>query len=161
MKKFDIILLKNQNLYKKYNLEKDMYGIVLENFFDTLSVLFFNPKNQGDFIVVTISLYDVEICDEKLPENIINELSFKLEHIKSKSKKFFEPLKIKAYDMVELLVEDDKYTKYGVHKGDKGCVMEDYAVQNYVEVDFSGIDKNGKMFGDCISVKIDDLKVIK
>ena len=161
MKKFDIILLKNQNLYKKYNLEKDMHGIIIEKSFDTLNVLFFNPKNQGDFIVVTISSYDVEICNEKLPENIINELSLKLENIKSKSKKLFEPLKIKAYDMVELLVEDDKYTKYGIHKGDKGCVMEDYAVQNYVEVDFSGIDENGKMFGDCISVKIDDLKVIK
>ena len=80
MKKFDIILLKNQNLYKKYNLEKDMHGIVIEKSFDTLNVLFFNPKNQGDFIVVTISSYDVEICNEKLPENIINELSLKLEN---------------------------------------------------------------------------------
>ena len=161
MKKFDLILLKNENPYKKYNLEKNMHGIVLENFFDTLSVLFFNPKNQGDYIVVTISVFDVEICDEKLPENMINELSRKFEFIKTKSKKNFKPLKIKAYDMVELLVEDDKYTKYGIHKGDKGCVMEDYAVQNYVEVDFSGIDKNGEVFGDCISVKIDDLKVIQ
>ena len=161
MKKFDLVLLKNENPYKQYNLEKNMHGIVLENYFDTLSVLFFNPKNQGDFIVTTISSYDVEMCDEKLPENIINELSFKLEHIKSKSKKFFEPLRIKAYDMVELLVEDDKYTKYGIHKGDRGCVMEDNAVQNYVEVDFSGIDENGEFYGDCISVNIDDLKVIK
>lgn len=161
MKKFDIILLKNQNLYKKYDLEKNMHGIVLKNYFDTLIVLFFNPKNQGDYITATISVSDVMVCNEKIPEKMINELSSNLDIIKSKSKEKFEPLRIKAYDMVELLVEDIKYTKYGIHKGDRGCVMEDNAVQNYVEVDFSGIDENGEFYGDCISVKIDDLKVIQ
>ena len=39
--------------------------------------------------------------------------------------------------------------------------MDNKAVQNYIEVDFSGIDENGIFYGDCISVKIDDLKVIK
>lgn len=161
MKKFDLVLLKNENPYKQYNLEKNMHGIVLENYFDTLIVLFFNPKNQGNYITATISVSDVMICNEKIPEKMINELSSNLDIIKSKSKEKFEPLRIKAYDMVELLVEDIKYTKYGIHKGDRGCVMEDNAVQNYVEVDFSGIDENGEFYGDCISVKIDDLKVIQ
>lgn len=161
MKKFDLVLLKNENPYKQYNLEKNMHGIVLENYFDTLIVLFFNPKNQGDYITATISVSDVMVCNEKMPEKMINELSSNLDIIKSKSKEKFEPLRIKAYDMVELLVEDIKYTKYGIHKGDRGCVMEDNAVQNYVEVDFSGIDENGEFYGDCISVKIDDLKVIQ
>ena len=161
MKKFDLVLLKNENPYKQYNLEKNMHGIVLENYFDTLIVLFFNPKNQGDYITATISVSDVMVCNEKIPEKMINELSPNLDIIKSKSKEKFEPLRIKAYDMVELLVEDIKYTKYGIHKGDRGCVMEDNAVQNYVEVDFSGIDENGEFYGDCISVKIDDLKVIQ
>ena len=39
--------------------------------------------------------------------------------------------------------------------------MEGDAVQNYIEVDFSGIDKKGNFYGNCISVKIEDLKVIK
>lgn len=161
MKKFDLVLLKNENPYKQYNLEKNMHGIVLENYFDTLIVLFFNPKNQGDYITATISVSDVMVCNEKIPEKMINELSSNLDIIKSELKEKFEPLRIKAYDMVELLVEDIKYTKYGIHKGDRGCVMEDNAVQNYVEVDFSGIDENGEFYGDCISVKIDDLKVIQ
>ena len=161
MKKFDLVLLKNENPYKQYNFEKNMHGIVLENYFDTLIVLFFNPKNQGDYITATISVSDVMVCNEKIPEKMINELSSNLDIIKSKSKEKFEPLRIKAYDMVELLVEDIKYTKYGIHKGDRGCVMEDNTVQNYVEVDFSGIDENGEFYGDCISVKIDDLKVIQ
>ena len=161
MKKFDLILLKNENPYKQYNLEKNMHGIVLENYFDTLIVLFFNPKNQGDYITATISVSDVMVCNEKIPEKMINELSSNIDIVKSKSKEKFEPLRIKEYDMVELLVEDSKYTKYGIHKGDRGCVMENYAVQNYVEVDFSGIDENGEFYGDCISVKIEDLKVIQ
>lgn len=161
MKKFDLIVLKNEKPYMKFNLEKDMHGIVLEYNFDTADVLFFNPKNQGDYIVANINTCDVLIEKEKLPENIIRELSAKLNTIKIKAKTKLEPLKIKAYDMVELLVEDNKYTQYGIHKGDKGCVMEDYAVQNYVEVDFSGIDENGEYYGDCVSVKIEDLKVLK
>ena len=56
--------------------------------------------------------------------------------------------------MVELLAEEDRYTKFDVHKGEK-------AVQNYIEVDFSNIDENGDFYGVCIFAKIDDLKVIK
>ena len=81
-----------------------------------------------------------------------------------KNFKFFKKLeryKIKSYDMVELLVEDEKYTRYGIHKGDRGCVMDDNDVQDYIEVDFSGIDENGNYYGDCISVKINDLKIIE
>ncbi len=161
MKKFDLICLKNDKPYKEFNLKKDMHGIVLECNFDKLDVLFFNPKNQGDYIIAKINIFDVVEEKDKLPENVLKELTSKLENIKSKAKKKFEPSKVKAYNMVELLVEDNKYVKYGVHKGDKGCVMDDYAVQGYVEVDFSGIDENGNFYGDCISVKTEDLKVIK
>lgn len=160
MKKFDLIKLKNKEPYKQYNLEKNMHGIVLECNFNILNVLFFNPKNLGDYIIIKISKNDVVEEKEKLPENIITELNLKLESILSKTKEKFKPLSVKAYDNVELLVEDNKYSKYGIHKGDIGCVMENYAVQDYVEVDFSGIDQNGNYYGDCISVKVSDLKVI-
>ena len=85
----------------------------------------------------------------------------KLDVILTSAKNYLEPVSINEYDIVELLVEEDRYTKFGVHKGARGCVMDNKAVQNYIEVDFSGIDENGKFYGDCISVKIDDLKVIK
>ncbi len=160
MKKFDLIKLKNEEPYKQYNLEKNMHGIVLECNYNILNVLFFNPKNLGDYIIIKISKNDVVEEKEKLPENIITELNLKLESIFSKTKENFKPLSVKAYDNVELLVEDNKYSKYGIHKGDIGCVMDDYAVQDYVEVDFSGIDQDGNYYGDCISVKFSDLKVI-
>ena len=161
MKKFDLISLKNEIPYKEYNLQQDMHGIVLECDANKLDVLFFNPKNQGDYIIVKINKNDVAIEKEKLPENIIKELTAKLDSLKSKAKNKFDYIEFKSYDVVELLVEDEKYTRYGIHKGARGCVMDDNAVQDYIEVDFSGIDEYGNYYGDCISVKINDLKVIK
>ena len=76
--------------------------------------------------------------------------------MKSILKQLFLKRKYKEYDFVELLVEDEIYSKYGIHKGDKGCIMEIYSFGISAEVDFSGIDENGEYYGDCISVKIED-----
>lgn len=161
MKNFDLILLQNEKPYTNFGLQKGIHGVILNINFDILDVLFFNPKNQGDYIIVKINVNDIVIGKEKLSKNLINKLNEEIKNKKLKAKLKFESLKVKAYDMVELLVENAKYAKYGIHKGDKGCVMDDNAVQNYVEVDFSGIDKNGNFYGDCISVNVDDLKVIE
>ena len=161
MKNFDLILLQNEKPYTNFGLQKGIHGVILNINFDILDVLFFNPKNQGDYIIVKINVNDMVIEKEKLSKNLINKLNEEIKNKKLKSKLKFESLKVKAYEMVELLVENAKYAKYGIHKGDKGCVMDDNAVQNYVEVDFSGIDKNGNFYGDCISVNVDDLKVIE
>ena len=70
-------------------------------------------------------------------------------------------LEFKECDLVELTVEDEKYTKEGIHKGDTGVIAIDYAVNGAILVDFSGIDENGEYYGDCISVKLEDLKLVK
>lgn len=161
MKKLDLVKLKNDKPYKTYNLVKDMHGIVIEIKYDNADVLFFNPQNVGDYAIVNVKLVDLELEKEKLPTQLEKELLSKLDDIIAKAKNEIQHIKIKEYDMVELLVEEDMYAKFGIHKGDRGCVMDNNAVQDYIEVDFSGIDKNGEFYGDCISVKIDDLKVIK
>lgn len=161
MKKLDLVKLKNDKPYKVFNLVKDMHGIVIELKFDNADVLFFNPQNVGDYAIVNVKLMDLELEKEKLPVEFEKELLSKLDDIIAKAKSEIQPIKIKEYDMVELIVEKDRYAKFGIHKGDRGCVMDNNAVQNYIEVDFSGIDKDGNYYGDCISVKIDDLKVIK
>ena len=161
MKKLDLVKLKNDKPYKSFHLIKDMHGIVVELKFDKADVLFFNPQNVGDYAIVNVKLVDLELEKEKLPVKFEKELLLKLDDIIAKAKNEIQPIKIKEYDMVELIVEEDRYAKFGIHKGDRGCVMDNNAVQNYIEVDFSGIDENGKFYGDCISVKIDDLKVIK
>ena len=160
MKKSDLVKLKNDN-YKSHNLTKDMHGIVIKTNYDNADVLFFNPHNVGDYAVVNIKNEDLESEKEKLPAELEKELLSASDDIKSKAKDVLVPTAINEYDMVELLVEEERYAKSGVHKGDVGCVMDNNAVQNYIEVDFSGIDKNGNYYGDCISVKINDLKVIK
>lgn len=161
MKKLDLVKLINEKPYKSHNLIKDMHGIVVDANYEKADVLFFNPHNVGDYAIVKVMTADLYLDEEKLPIELKNELEFKLNTLKSKAKNIIEPIAINEYDIVELLVEEEKYAKFGVHKGDTGCVMDNNAVQNYIEVDFSGIDRNGNYYGDCISVKIDDLKVIK
>lgn len=160
MKKFDLVILKNDN-YKSHNLTKDMHGIVIKTNCDNTDVLFFNPHNVGDYAIVNIRKEDLESEKEKLPAELEKELLSESDALKSRAKSVLVPVLINEYDMVELLVEEERYAKFGVHKGDVGCVMDNNAVQNYIEVDFSGIDKDGNYYGDCISVKINDLKVIK
>lgn len=161
MKKLDLVKLINEKPYIENNLQKDMYGIVISENANMVAVLFFNPQNMGNYAIVNVNACDLAIDKEKLPSIIEQEVLLNLDKILEKAKSYLEPIIIKEYDMVELLVEEDKYAQFGVHKGYRGCVMDNKAIQNCIEVDFSGIDENGNFYGDCISVNIDDLKVIK
>lgn len=160
MKKLELVKLINEKPYVQNNLQKDMHGIVVGESFNKISVLFFNQQNIGNFAVVNVDAKDVSLEKEKLPAEVQKEILANLDSVLSKAKDYLEPVQIKEYDMVELLVEDTKYSKFGIHRGDRGCVMDEKAVQNYIEVDFSGINSEGEIYGDCISVKIEDLKVI-
>lgn len=160
MKKLELVKLINENPYVQNNLKKDMHGIVVGESFSKISVLFFNPQNIGSFAVVNVDAKDVSLEKEKLPAEMQKEILANLDSILSKTKDYLDPVQIKEYDMVELVAEDGKYSKFGIHKGDRGYVMDAKAVQNYIEVDFSGINGEGEIYGDCISVKIEDLKVI-
>ena len=161
MKKLDLVKLINEKPYLENNLQKDMHGIVISKNANTIAVLFFNPQNVGNYAVVNVNVCDLILDKEKLPDKVQQEITVNIDKILEKAKNYLETITINAYDMVELLVEEDRYSRFGIHKGDRGCVMDNKAVQNYIEVDFSGIDENGNFYGDCISVKIDDLKIIK
>lgn len=161
MNKYDLVKLLNDTLYLINNLKKNMHGIVVGGNSKFVDVLFFNPHNLGDYAIVNVNANDLIVEKEKLPDQIQKELSFKLNKILKNSKNTLVPVQINEYDEVELLVEKDIYTKHGIHKGDRGCVMDNEAVQDYIEVDFSGVDENGNFYGECISVKMEDLKVIK
>jgi len=160
MKKLDLVKLVNNQKYNEYNLKANMYGIVINDIKNPMPILFFNHENLGDYVIIDVDRHDIVVEKEKLPITIQNEIIENLDKIISKSKNILKPNFVKEYDMVELLVEDEKYTKHGIHKGTKGCVMNNRAIQDYIEVDFSGIDFNGNFYGDCIAVKIQDLKVI-
>jgi len=161
MKNLDLIQLVDDKAYKKNNLEKNMHGVIVEAEDIFSKVLFFNPQNLGEYIILQLKNSDFIVCKEQIPNDIKEELILNLDNLISKANDKFDEIKIKDYDLVELIVEDDKYTKFGVHKGDLGCVMDCKAIQNYIEVDFSYINEKGEFCGDCIAVKIDDVKIVK
>lgn len=164
MKENDIVTLKNFNKkYQKYNLYENVNGIVLKKLpYNKTLVLFLNDKIMGDYATIEVDNNDIESIDIKLPMDIIYELkqSDKLNENNLLKKQTFEELKFKEYDFVELLVEKEAYTKYGIHKGDIGVIAIDYASNDTILVDFSSFDESGNYYGDCIQVKLKDLKKI-
>ena len=46
---------------------------------------------------------------------------------------------------------------FDINKGDIGCVAIDYAVQDYLLVDFLQVDEEGNERGDVISVRLEDI----
>lgn len=137
-----------------------MWGVVLETNSRKSLALFFNPKNLGDYITVNINTDDLILEKEKLPTDTQNEILSKIDIIKATAKNAFAPPKIKEYSAVKLIVEDSKYSKFCIHKCDTGCVMDNQAIQDCIEVDFSGINNKGEFCGDRISVNIKDVEII-
>lgn len=160
MNKYDLVKLINlKEDYAEYNLYLDAQGVITDINGDKIKVLFFNEHNQGDYAYI-----DVDIKDVLIVPNAGNS-SFS-EYIEEYSKSFtfkekgFKKKEFEIYSEVELLVEEERYTKYDVHKGDVGVIVEDYAVKDYVLVDFGRFDKNNNYVGDCIAVKLNDLKIL-
>ena len=69
--------------------------------------------------------------------------------------------KFKECDLVEVIVEKDKYTKHGVHFGDKGFIVLNEMIKNEMLVDFTGVDENGDIYGEEVSININDLKLVE
>ncbi len=161
MKKFDFVKLINADYCEKYDLPKWEHGFIIKiSTNDSCDVLFFNPRNMGDYEIVNIKNKDFEVDKESFPKELQEELVKKLASKDFVYKDKFKPNLINDYDAVELIVKKEKYVEYGIHKSAIGCVMDSNAVDNYVLVDFSWVDENGNYLGDCISIKIDELKVI-
>ncbi len=160
MKKYDIVKLCNlTEFYKQNSSYVNVQGIVLEVNNDKSKVLFLNEYNQGDYAYLEINNNDVEVIAKNIPLSFVDYVQGNLKNFNPKVKGF-KKKEFNAYLDVELLVEDDKYSKFGVHKGDRGVIMEDYAVKDYVLVDFGRLDENGKYCGDCISVNLKDLRIL-
>ena len=164
MKENDIVTLINlKKDYENKNLYLNANGVVLKVLpFEKLQVLFLNDLIIGDYAVVVVDNVDVKSQNAKLPLNFVKELQtsnkLSVENITKKQK--FEKLPFKECDKVELIVEDEKYSKFGLHKGAIGYVAIDYAVSNSILVDFSKTNDSEEIFDSCISVKLNDLKVI-
>ncbi len=161
MNKFDFVELINlRDKYKLQNLYLSAKGFVIENCDKSSKVLFLNEFNEGDYAFVEVFNDDLKLTKEQPSRQLIDFIKVNLENFAHRTKGF-KPRKFKAYQQVELLVEDEKYTKFGIHKGDTGTIMEDVAVKDNMLVDFGKLDENNNYYGDCVSVKINDVKIIE
>lgn len=165
MKENDIVrLIKLNNDFIGKNLYDNIHGIILKTLpNDKFLVIFFNDKLIGDYAVVEVNKSDIEKENIELPLEIIEMLrnSGKISEEELLKKQSLEKLVFDECDLVELLVEKEAYSQLGIHKGDTGVIALDYAVNDEILVDFSGVDDDGNYYGDCISVNIHDLKLIK
>lgn len=158
--KYRIVKLKRiDEKYKKIGLNETTLGLMLEEKNTEVLVMFFNSQNQGDYLTLLINKKELELTDMELPQKICEELEeYILKNVDEIAKKTtFKKVPFEECDFVELTVEKDEYSKYGVHKGDRGIVASNKAAKNTILVEFNNeTDK----FDGFISVEIEDIKKI-
>lgn len=81
--------------------------------------------------------------------------------MKPKENFVFTLPKFKLFDKVELAVEKEKYSNWGLHKGEIGFVVDEIVINNSIEIDFPNLNENSEFYGDTFLIDIDDLKIIK
>lgn len=145
--------------YKKVGLSKDSLGLLLNEKNTQCLVMFFNNVNQGDYLVLVIGETDLIITDMVLPNNLCSELEEYIQNNADKiaSKTNFEELPFKECDYVELIVEKERYLKFGIHKGDKGIIASNKATKNKILVDFGNATED---FDGFVSVDFNDIKKV-
>lgn len=160
MKQNDVVTITKTNQeQEKNNLYVGAMGIVLKVIpISKALVLFFNDKIEGDYMTAIVDKKYLKKQDVELPAGIFEEINKKMSNLGNMEKQKFNKLKFKEYDFVELVVEDEKYAKEGIHKGERGVVAIDYAISNKILVDFSGIDENGEYYGDIIMVNLEHIQ---
>ena len=156
----ELIVLKD--VYKEKNLKLNNHGMVLDSKFDNLTVMFFNENNIGEYIIVDVDSKDVKVMDFNIPKEFEHQIENYLKFHTLKGEEKLTDIHFNDCDWVELVVEDEKYAKYNIHKGERGAITNNGRIfNNEVLVDFTGVDKNGEFYGDVISVNINDLKLVE
>ena len=162
MKNKIVKLINLKEDYKQHNLHLDAIGLVVNQKSNIVTVMFFNFKNSGEYATVDVDVKDITLLDFELPDNIKQKLDEYINTHDIYEKNQFKSISFEECDIVELLVEDKKYTKYGIHQGETGIIADDGSmVNNKVLVDFTGIDENKQFYGEIILVNVDDLKLVK
>ncbi len=159
--KYKIVKLKNvKEEYKKIGLDNGSLGLLLNEKNSQCLIMFFNNVNQGDYLVLVMSETDLIITDMVLPNNLCAELEEYIENNADKivNKTNFEELPFKECDYVVLIVEKEKYSKYGLRKGDRGIIASSKATKNKILVDFGNATEE---FDGFVSVDFEDVKKVE
>ena len=159
--KYKLVKINNpKEEYKKLGLSKDSLGLLLNEKNSQCLIMFFNNVNQGDYLVLVVNRSDLDITDMVLPSNLCAELEEYIENNADKisNKTNFEVNPFNECDQVELIVEKEKYLKFGIHKGDKGIIASNKATKNKILVDFGNATED---FDGFISVDFEDIKKVE
>ena len=159
--KYKIVKIKNlKEEYKKIGLDNGSLGILLNEKNSQCLIMFFNNVNQGDYLMLVMSKVDLTLTDMVLPNNLCSELEEYIQNNADKiaSKTNFEELPFKECDYVELIVEKEKYSKYGLQKGDRGIIASSKATKNKILVDFGNATEE---FDGFVSVDFEDVKKVE
>ena len=159
--KYKIVKLKNLKVeYKKIGLDNGSLGLLLNEKKSQCLIMFFNNVNQGDYLMLVMSKVDLTLTDMVLPNNLCSELEEYIENNADKiaSKTNFEDIPFNECDYVELIVEKEKYSKYGLCKGDRGIIASNKATKNKILVDFG---KEAEDFDGFVSVDFEDVKKVE
>ena len=136
LKIYDNIKLNTElDALSEKGIHKGCTGLILDIKADSCFVRFRNTKNKGDYACVYIDQKYLDYWMKEESENIPNWERFKATGDLTKDR--FKPQKFLEYDLVELTVEKEKYAKFGVHKGMRGVVMENYCIASEYYVIFT------------------------
>ena len=155
--KYIIVKLKTEiDDYIKLGLSKNSLGLILTEKEDKVLVMFFNTFNQGDYLISLVEREHLEMTDIILPKQIRLELE---EYIQSNADKIigktkFEEIPFNECDHVELIVNKEKYLKYGLNKGSIGVIASNKAIKNKILVDFGNETED---FDGFVSVDFEDI----
>jgi hypothetical protein len=140
-------------------IHKGYEGTIAKINGDIYTVWFFNPKNYGEFAFAEVN--KKYLIPDKIiyHQRLLLEMEEFLTNVKMEKYSCLTECDVKEYDAVELIVEKPKYSIHGVHKGDRGCVISTYAIDNQWEIIFSerGTGKDIAQIG----VDREDFKIIE
>lgn len=161
MKQYEAVKLKNDDsILKEKGIGANTMGILIASIVSSKEwiVMFLNSKNVGEYAVARVSEDDLvslgAISNIAIAE--IKEIEKREDFLEHTS---FKPVCFEEYDMVELVVDRIKYSKEGVKKGMRGCVMSDCAINGKWQIIFSE-EGTGRDIAD-IMIDEKDLILIK
>lgn len=137
MKLYDNVeLTKEVEELSKNGIHKGYLGVIVKHSGDIYTVCFYNPKNLGEYAFAEVNKKHLSFVI-RADEKIILETEEFFSNVKMEKYTYLTECDVKEYDAVELIVEKPKYAIAGVHKGDRGCVISTYAIDNHWEIIFS------------------------
>ena len=161
MKRWDYCeLIEELEDLSKKGIHKGQKGLITKIENNIYTVWFTNPKNEGELAWAKVDKQYLKYKDIKLGTELLAEIQEFIENVDLEKYTMLTEVKVKEHDKVELLVNKPKYTKENVYKGAFGCVMQPYAIDSQIEVEFYNIE--GHKYG-CVELMVDleDVKIVE